>query len=165
MTAVTWNVSHRYVVGLSVDPGINTIFVPWSADPIFSASLPWATPEYPTLLIYSLGVTSTLSGAVGARRLGITIDQPFGGQTQWISSGSQNSASRRWEVAVGFNLETTATGTGSTTVFREPLPRGLFVQPGRVGGSEGQITVTIVNALAGDVLGPLSIRGALLYPS
>lgn len=160
--ATTWRARHRYVSGLTVDPASNTVLIAWSADSSFTGQMPWGVPEYPTLLIYGIGVDMTTSGVAGTRRLNLQIDQPAsGGITRYVSSGTQTAGlTRRWEPAVGFALETTLAGD----VYREPLPAGFMLLPGLVGASEAQLTVSINGAQAGDVLGPVSIRGILLYP-
>jgi len=162
VTNVTWYARTRFVAGLSADPAGAAMLMAWSADPVFSgASIPWPAPEYPTLLIMGIGVQMTTSAVAGARRLSLTLGQPNSAITSWLSSGTQAaSLVRRWEAAQGFSLDTTLAGT----VYREPLPRGFMLLPGLVGGPEAQLTVSISGAQAGDVLGPVSVRGMLLYP-
>jgi len=165
---INWVVRGHEAVGLTDDPevfnpGGGTAFIPHSPDPLLEgSSLPWALPEYPTHLIYGVGLTIVTSAVAGTRRLRLQLTQPNGAFTEWLSSGTQLAGlSRRWECAVGYALDTTVTGA---SVYREPLPRGFMLLPGLVGTSEGQLLITINGFQAGDVLGPITLRTHLLLP-
>lgn len=163
MTNFSWTVRDRYASGVSDDPpALTPVLLRWSADATWEAeSLPWAVPEYPTLLITGIGVTLVTSAVAATRRLSLTIDQPNGGRFEWLSSGTVTaSLTRRYELAPGFALDTTL----ASTTFREPLPHGLFVLPGLDGGPEPQLTLSVVSMQAGDDLGPVTVRGILLLP-
>ena len=163
MTAFTWAVRGRHVSGISVQPAaFSPVFLPWSADPAFAGqSLPWADPEYPTLLILGIGFDYTASGTVATRRARLIVDQVGGGKIDWSASGTTTAGqANRYEFQQGVSLETTLVGS----LLREGIGHGFLLLPGLVGSGEGQLTITASNGQAGDQLGAVSIRGLLLYP-
>lgn len=163
MTDWSYVVHDRNVAAISLVDGVTptVVILPWTPDPFFGAqSLPWPEPEFPTLLILGIGVSLTTSAVAGNRRLDYDIINPNNAQTLWRSSGVQTAnLTRRWEIQVGFSLETTLAGD----TYREPLPNGLLLFGQRI-PNDGQFRLAVNGAQAGDALGALSLRGRLLYP-
>lgn len=159
MTAFTWIARDRNVVGVSAAPDVDTpVVLQWSADPAVAASsLPWAVPEYPTLLIQH--VAFDLLTDVVERRVRLTLTQPGGGKTVLVSSQPQGaSLLNRWEWAVMLSAPGTA-----NDVLSEVLPHGLLLLPGLVGQTPATLQVEVIDSAADD-LGPVVVGGVLLYP-
>jgi hypothetical protein len=164
--AFTWTVRGVYAVGVDQNTTLATSLMGWGADPTLPGTLPWAQPEYPSLLITGISCLFTTNNAVNVRRVRIQIDFQGGGTFAWLSSGTITaSQARRFEFGAGIALEATVTGTGPQTVlYREALPNGLVLIPGLEGQSGSQLTVTLENSVAADVLNSVTVRGMLLLP-
>lgn len=166
MTAFTWHVRNRYATGLSAVPAAaTTVSLFWTYSSVsavhLESTLPWAQPEYPTLLVLGVGFDFATDATPGNRRVRLTLTT--GASAPWtiLSGGVQAAgANRRWEFGVGMDLDTALVGT---TDYREPLPGGLLLlaPPDEVS--------SLVLGFAGagganDTYGAVTVRGALLYP-
>ena len=162
MTTV-WTVRNRYFTAVQESPLLLTgARFRHTLDPSFDADrLPWADPEYPALLILGFGFEYTTSAVAGTRQVEIMIGQVIG-SFQTFSTGTQAAGqTRRWEFWAGFELDTTPVGNLG---YKEPLPKGLIALPGPNDGVETQIDVFMRGADPGDMMGPVTMSGALLLP-
>lgn len=161
MSLFSYHVRDRNVYATSASDGTGVWFLPWTPDLVGydGQTMPWAAPEYPTLLITGIGATLTADATVTNRRFTLKIDQDGGSILEW-SAGSNITAgtTRRQEFAAGVSVATPLAGT----TIRDPLPRGFMLIPDFV--NPAQLTVSVANFQVGDVLGDLSVRGVLLYP-
>lgn len=112
------------------------------------------------LLIYGIGFGLSTNAVAAARRPRIALQQPGGNAlTIYPAAGTTlGSQTRRYEFSAGIALDTTLGGQ----FFREPLPEGLILLPGRTGLTEGSLLITIDNGQVGDSLDGCTIYGRLL---
>lgn len=169
MTNATWHVRNRYFVAVTDDHAADPVEVTFfhSTNPAFAGqALPWAEPEYPSLLLLGIGFRLVTDATAGNRRVVLGLTQPGGAAaTIIVSSATQPpGANRRWEFWAGFELDTTAIGT---IAFKEPLPRGLvMLSPRDANQSEARLDITLLGSpgAGSDTIEEVTMSGHLLYP-
>jgi len=162
MTAFTWVARDRNVVGVSTNPAADTpVTLEWGAENVGS-SLPWATPEYPTLLVQH--VAFSLLTDITIRQVRITLTQPGGATTILVGSTAQaTSQTWRWEWGAGVPVPSSIGLPDGTFLQNETLPVGLLLLPGLAGSAPATLVVDVIDTNL-DNLGPVVIGGVLLYP-